>query len=84
MRFIAKWDHILAKWRPPPDRRARSTRFLGSVPGRGSLVKVLVHIDLVPTNPPAVDLVLTTSAKPLIATNIRVGYVPIPFPDIMR
>ena len=72
------------KWRPSPDRRARSTRFLGSFPGRSSLVKIFVHIDLIPTNSPTVDLVPTTSAKPLIATNIRVGYVSIPLPDIMR
>ena len=73
----------ISKRRSSPDGRTRSTRFLGSVPGLRSFIKVFVHIDLILTNPPAVNFVLTTSTKPFIATNIRVGYVPIPFPDIM-
>ena len=72
-----------SKRRSSPNGRTRSTRFLGSVSGLRSFVKVFVHIDLILTNPPAVNFVLATSTKPLIATNIRVGYVPIPFPDIM-
>ena len=73
----------LSKRRSSPNGRTRSARFLGSLPGLRSFVKIFVHIDLVLTNPPAVNFVLTTSTKPFIATNIRVGYVPIPFPDIM-
>ena len=73
----------LSKRRSSPNGRTRSARFLGSVSGLGSLIEVFVDIEVILSNPPAVNFVLTTSTKPFIATNIRVGYVSIPFPDIM-